>query len=128
MFVFLSLALVKRYAEMLTVQRLGKSQAHGRGYVTDDMPLLQSMGVASGYLSVLVMAFYLNSPDIHLQYSHPKFLWVICPLLLLWISVIWLKTHRGLMHDDPVVFAAQDRLSLIIAVSCVASLFLAGAK
>ena len=126
MFIFLSLALVKRYAEMLAMQRLGKNQAHGRGYVTDDMPLLQSMGVASGYLAVLVMALYLNSPEIHLQYAHPKLLWTICPLLLFWISRIWLKTHRGQMHDDPVVFAASDKLSLIIAVICALSLGLAG--
>jgi 4-hydroxybenzoate polyprenyltransferase len=126
MFIFLSLALVKRYAEMLAMQKLGKSQAHGRGYVTDDMPVLQSMGVASGYMAVLVMALYLNSPEVHHQYLHPRALWAICPFILFWVSWIWLKTHRGQMHDDPVVFAATDRLSLFVGLACVASLALAG--
>jgi hypothetical protein len=89
------------------------------------MPVLQSMGVASGYLAVLVMALYLNSPEINVQYTHPKVLWAICPMILFWISRIWLKTHRGQMHDDPVVFAARDRLSLVIAIICAVSFALA---
>lgn len=115
-FVFLSLALAKRYSEMFTLQKLGQAQAHGRGYLTDDMPILQSMGVSSGYLAVLVMALYINSSEVHALYPRPFALWAICPLLIFWISRVWVTTHRGQMHDDPVVFALRDNVSLAIGV------------
>lgn len=122
MFIFLSLALAKRYSEMFTMHKAGRSAAAGRGYHTDDMPVIQSMGVAAGYMAVLVMALYINSPENHALYHRPKALWGICPLLLFWMSRVWLKTHRGEMHDDPVVFAVRDPTSLMIgamAVGCV---------
>jgi 4-hydroxybenzoate polyprenyltransferase len=122
MFVFLSLALAKRYSEMHMLAKLGRGRAHGRGYVTDDMPVLQSMGVASGYLAVLVMALYINSPEVHALYVRPYVLWAICPLLLFWTTRIWLKTHRGEMHDDPVVFALRDGVSLLVGALTVACL------
>jgi 4-hydroxybenzoate polyprenyltransferase/phosphoserine phosphatase len=125
MFVFLSLALAKRYSEMHTLHKLGRGHAHGRGYLTEDMPILQSMGVASGYLAVLVMALYINSPEVHALYARPYVLWAICPLLLFWTTRIWLKTHRGEMHDDPVVFALRDRVSLLIGALSVACLAIA---
>lgn len=118
MFIFTSLALAKRFSEMDTVQRLGKKESTGRGYQTADIPLLLAMGVAAGYIAVLVMALYINSPEVHALYRRPYALWAICPLLLLWISRIWLKTHRGQMHDDPVVFAAKDALSLVVGALC----------
>ncbi|HUJ61414.1 MAG TPA: UbiA family prenyltransferase [Kofleriaceae bacterium] len=120
MFFFLSLALAKRYSEMHTLHKLGRTTAHGRGYLTDDMPVLQSMGVSSGYLAVLVMALYINSPEIHALYARPYALWAICPLMLFWISRIWVKTHRGQMHDDPVVFALRDRVSLLVGAATIA--------
>ena len=124
MFIFLSLALAKRYSEMHTQQGLGRTAAHGRGYHTDDMPLLQSMGLASGYLAVLVLALYINSPEIHALYARPYMLWAICPLLLFWVSRVWLKTHRGQMHDDPVVFAVRDATSILIGLLAVGFLAL----
>lgn len=116
MFVFLSLAMVKRYAELHSVLKEHKTSAAGRGYHVDDLPLLASMGSASGYLSILVMALFVNSADVHKLYAQPTLLWLVLPLLLFWVSRIWMKTHRGEMHDDPVVFAARDRTSLIVAV------------
>ena len=116
MFVFLSLAMVKRYAELHSVLQQNKTAAAGRDYHVDDLPLLASMGSASGYLSILVMALFVNSEDVHQQYAQPTLLWLVLPLLLFWISRIWMKTHRGEMHDDPVVFAARDRTSLIVAL------------
>ena len=118
MFIFSSLALAKRYSEMASMAKLGRSNAHGRGYLTDDMPILQTMGVAAGYMAVLVMALYINSPEIHALYERPETLWGICPLLLFWMSRIWVKTHRGEMHDDPVVFAVKDRVSLLVGALC----------
>lgn len=116
MFIFLSLALVKRYAELLALQDLGQSAAQGRGYRIDDLQLLQTLGGASGYLSVLVLALYINSSASQTLYRHPEAIWLLCPLLLYWISRIWLKTHRGEMHDDPVIFAVQDRVSQILTL------------
>jgi 4-hydroxybenzoate polyprenyltransferase len=124
MFIFLSLALVKRYAELFLVLKSGKDKAKGRGYIVDDLPLLQSLGGASGYLSVLVLALYINSPEVHLLYSHPEGLWGLCPMLLFWISRIWFKTHRGEMHDDPIVFASKDFVSILVLIVCAAILAL----
>lgn len=124
MFLFLSLAMVKRYSEMDSMLKLGLGQAEGRGYVTADMPVLQSIGVSAGFLSVLVMALYINSPEVGRVYDQPQALWIICPLLLFWIGRVWLQTHRGLMHDDPVVFAARDKWSIAIGLVCGVALIL----
>ena len=100
------------------MRRKGQVKAHGRGYHVEDFPVLMALGGASGYLSVLVLAFYLNSAEVQKLYHHPSVLWLICPLVLFWVSHMWLITHRGGMHDDPVVFAATDRVSLGIVVAC----------
>ncbi|MEP7042437.1 MAG: UbiA family prenyltransferase [Dokdonella sp.] len=118
MFLFLSLAMIKRYTELRALLADGQSHASGRGYAVDDLPLVQSLGAASGYLSVLVFALYINSTASETLYRHPAALWMLCPLLLYWISRIWLIAHRGQMHDDPVVFAATDRVSRIVIVLC----------
>lgn len=110
-FLFLSLALVKRYAELREMLHSGKDGARGRGYRTHDLALLQSLGTAAGYLSVLVLALYINSEASHALYRRPEAIWLLCLVLLYWISRVWLKTHRDEMHDDPVVFAVSDRAS-----------------
>lgn len=120
MFLFLSLAMLKRYTELLTVQAQGDAQSAGRDYRVDDLPLVQSLGAASGYLAVLVLALYINSTASELLYRHPQLLWLLCPVLLYWIGRAWMIAHRGLMRDDPVVFAATDRASqLLVAVSAL---------
>lgn len=116
MFIFLSLAMVKRYTELLTLQSSGKAKANGRGYDVDDIPLIQSMGSSSGYLAVLVLALYVDSTASMTLYRHPHYLWLLCPLLLYWISRTWAIAHRGVMHDDPVVFAVMDRTSRFIGL------------
>jgi 4-hydroxybenzoate polyprenyltransferase len=124
MFIFLSLAMVKRYTELLSLQRSGRVSARGRGYDVDDIPLIQSLGGSSGYLAVLVLALYVDSTSSQLLYHHPHRLWMLCPLLLYWISHTWAIAHRGVMHDDPVVFAVMDKVSrivLLIAAVVVAS-------
>lgn len=111
-FLFLSLAFVKRYAE-LELQRLnGKMKLHGRGYHTDDGSLVQTMGITSGYAAVLVLAMYLNSAAVVQLYRSPEVIWGTVPVMLFWISWMWMQAHRGLMHDDPLVFAVKDRASL----------------
>ncbi|HEX7815147.1 UbiA family prenyltransferase [Dyella sp.] len=116
MFFFLSLAMVKRFVELLSLQASGKVKASGRGYDIEDIPLIQSLGASSGYLAVLVLALYVDSTASTQLYAHPHYLWMLCPLLLYWISRTWAIAHRGLMHDDPVVFAVMDRTSQILGV------------
>ncbi|UGQ45490.1 UbiA family prenyltransferase [Massilia endophytica] len=116
MFIFLSLALVKRFAELK--RQLGRGTRHerarGRGYTTGDLDMLSSLGAASGYLSVMVLALYINDSATAAMYRRPQLIWLACPLLLHWITRTWLITHRGNMHDDPVVFAMKDRTSLMV--------------
>ncbi len=114
-FLFFSLALVKRYSELLTLRQRGQLTTHGRGYHVEDLVMLMGFGVASGFLAVLVSAFYINSTKVQALYIHPAVLWPVSPILLYWISRIWLITHRGGMHDDPVVFAAADKGSWVVA-------------
>lgn len=122
-FIFLSLALVKRYAEMMQVARKAKRTTSGRGYSVDDLVVLLALGAASGFGAVQVLALYINSPEVRELYAQPKVLWLIMPLMLYWISRVWLKTHRGEMHDDPVVFAAKDWQSLFIGAIVAAVAF-----
>jgi 4-hydroxybenzoate polyprenyltransferase len=119
-FLFLSLALVKRYAELDGLRKQGQLQAIGGGYEVSDLPILQNLGCASGYVSVLVLALYVNSPDVEALYRHPKIIWALCVLLLLWISRAWMTAQRGAMHDDPVVFALKDGPS--VGIGCLAVL------
>ena len=124
-FLFLSLAFVKRFAELDALRRQHRLRAAGRGYHVEDLPLLQSLGTAAGYLSVLVLALYINSPDIEALYRQPKFIWTLCVLMLYWISRVWIIAQRGQMHDDPVVFALKDKQSLAIAALAAAAVALA---
>jgi 4-hydroxybenzoate polyprenyltransferase/phosphoserine phosphatase len=118
MFLFLSLAMVKRYTELSLLLGQGRERTGGRGYQVDDLQLIQSLGAASGYLAVLVLALYINSTASEVLYRHQQVLWLLCPLLLYWISRVWLIAHRGAMHDDPVVFALTDSVSRIILAVC----------
>jgi 4-hydroxybenzoate polyprenyltransferase len=114
MFIFLSLAMIKRYTELLAAQKAGKVKASGRGYDVEDIPLIQSLGGSSGYLAVLVLALYIDSTAGESLYRHPHYLWMLCPLLLYWISRTWAIAHRGIMHDDPVIFAVMDNVSRVL--------------
>jgi len=111
-FAFMSLGVVKRYTELFDAEKAGTVGGHGRGYRGTDLPLLLALGTAAGFCSVVVMALYINSSDSQVLYKHSKLLWLICPLMLYWISRVWLLTSRGQMQDDPVVFAMRDRISL----------------
>lgn len=127
MFMFLSLALVKRYAELREARSSGRAgQARGRGYFPGDLEMIASLGAASGYLAVLVLALYTQDHATVALYRRPQLIWLACPLLLLWMTRIWLLTHRGQMHDDPVVFALKDRASLVVGL-LFGAIFLAAA-
>ncbi len=122
LFLFLSLAFVKRYAELVLMLASGKAEAKGRAYLAEDRQLLQSFGVAAGFASALVLALYLNSDVVLKLYGHPDRLWFTLPVLLFWISWVWLRASRGQMHDDPVIFAVRDRSSLIAGAVFVAAI------
>jgi len=114
LFFFLSLAMLKRYAELLDSKDKGKnSNIKGRGYFTDDLEIVANFGTAAGYLSVLVLALYIQDDRTVSMYAQPELIWLACPILLFWISHIWMITHQGNMHDDPVLFAVKDRVSLV---------------
>jgi len=116
MFLFLSLAVVKRYSEMLVTLSQDKRYASGRGYSVADLPVLLSLGVSAGIAAIVVLALYINDPSTNKLYPSTLWLWPVPPLMLYWISRVWMKAHRGEMHDDPVVFAMRDWQSLVTAV------------
>ncbi|MBR0645500.1 UbiA family prenyltransferase [Plastoroseomonas hellenica] len=124
-FLFLSLALVKRVEEMTAVARSsGNRTAARRGYFPGDIPILQTFGCASAFASAVVLALFVGSTAASAQYGSPELLWGIVPLILFWQCRLWLSTVRGHMHDDPIVYAAHDWVSWIVA-GCVFALVLA---
>jgi len=124
MFLFLSLAMVKRYAELLGARTNGETeQTKGRGYFPADLEIIANLGTAAGYLSVLVLALYIQDARTIQMYHTHQLIWLACPILLFWISRIWMITHRGKMHDDPVLFAIKDKVSLF-AGALFASVFI----
>jgi 4-hydroxybenzoate polyprenyltransferase len=124
MFFFLSLALVKRYDELVVMRSVEGDHARARSYEISDAELLASKGTASGYMAVLVLALYISSSTAKTLYRRPELMWFLCPLLLYWVGHMWLVAHRGEMIDDPLVFALRDRTSriLILLMSCTALL------
>lgn len=124
-FVFLSLALVKRCTELEVMLEQTKAAASGRDYRVSDRFVLGAMGVAAGYISVLVLALYVDDPEVQSRYSHPYFLSALCPFMLYWISRVWIKTARGEMNDDPLLYSLRDRASWFMFVAMALTTLLA---
>jgi len=112
-FIFMSLAFVKRYTELRSIRRTDDQNSAGRGYDAEDMPVIMSLGTAAGFSAIVLIALYINSPESMAIYHHRRLLWFVCPLMLFWISRAWLLAARGQIHDDPVVFAVRDSVSLV---------------
>ncbi len=126
MFIFLSLALIKRYSELKVARDAGKTGTlRGRGYEPDDLELVSSLGGSAGLIAVLVLALYIQDGQAAHLYATPQLIWLACPVMLFWISRAWLIAHRGRMHDDPIVFALKDRVSWGVGVFMVVVLALA---
>ncbi len=130
MFIFISLALIKRCSELelLRIASLDKMNnwvGQGRSYEVSDLGILTSLGIGSGLLSVLVFALYINSDEIRVLYQTPEVLWFALPVLLYWINRLWIITHRGLMNMDPVLYALQDRASQLSGLFLIIVLWLA---
>jgi 4-hydroxybenzoate polyprenyltransferase len=115
MFLFVSLALMKRYAELHNARSAGAFASGRRGYRIEDLPAISSLGCASAMTAVLVIALYVNGDDVRRLYERPNLLWGICVVVLLWVMRLWLLTNRGEMHEDPVLYALKDRWSIALA-------------
>jgi hypothetical protein len=94
-----------------------RTATSGRDYRLADLGILSSMGIAAGYISVLVLALYVDNPDVRNTYSNPLLLWLLCPFMMYWVSRLWIKTSRGEMNDDPLLYSLRDRASWIIFVA-----------
>jgi 4-hydroxybenzoate polyprenyltransferase len=117
MFLFLSLAMAKRYSELVHASDLVNTGNSGRGYNTSDRELLLSLGVGSSFSAVVIFSLYVHSQDVRLLYSAPEFLFLLCPILLYWLSRTWLLAHRGELKEDPVTLAIRDPVSYGVALA-----------
>jgi 4-hydroxybenzoate polyprenyltransferase/phosphoserine phosphatase len=120
MFFFLSLAMAKRYSELLHASDLVRVGNSGRGYHTGDRELLLSLGVGSSFAAVVIFSLYVHSPEVRLLYSSPESLFLLCPIVLYWLSRTWLMAHRGELKEDPVTLAIRDPVSYGVALASAA--------
>ena len=125
MFIFLSLALIKRFSELKNLVQLGETTSVSRGYHVDDLPAISLFGICSGYISVLVLVLYTHDLQAGTLYNQPNWLWFVAITVLYWISHMWLLAFRGQMNEDPVLFAIHDRNSYIVTFIIACSLYLA---
>ncbi len=126
-FIFFSLSLVKRVSEIRLREGDPSTFLPGRGYRYGEHILLSIMGVSSGYLASLVLALYVQSPEVARLYAHPEWLWPSCPVVLFWVSRVWLLASRGEMPDDPILFALRDRVSYA-TLACMGLLIAAATR
>lgn len=124
-FMFASLAWVKRYAELEALKAEGKVSAKGRGYSVGDQPLVLAFGVGSAFIAVLIFALYIDSDAIKAEYAVPQIAWLAIPVLMYVIGRIWLKANRGQMNEDPILFVLRDVPSLVSAAVIAAALIVA---
>ena len=124
-FLFFSLAIVKRFAELENLRSSGLPPRNGRGYLVTDADQLRSFGTASAFAAVMVFAIYISSSDVVVLYRRPQLLWLIMPLMILWLCRIWLLASRGELDEDPLVFAFTDRISLGVGIAVAAIAWLA---
>ncbi len=125
LFVFFSLALLKRFTELKNIKARDEDSVGRRDYAVADSGLLLIMGIISSYIAILVIALYIHDPVIITKYSSPMWLWLIIPAMLYWLSRIWLIANRGHLNEDPVLFALHDVASYVVVLACFVSVFLA---
>ncbi len=118
-FLFLSLAIVKRFAELQNLRASGKAVSNGRGYLLSDTEQMRSFGTASAYASVVVFSLYISGRDVTGLYPHPQRMWLITPIMILWLSRVWLLASRGELDEDPVIFALTDKASMLLGFAAV---------
>jgi 4-hydroxybenzoate polyprenyltransferase/phosphoserine phosphatase len=126
-FIFLSLALVKRCAEMVSLKEAGKAVAQGRDYRVSDLVVLWPMGVGAALSAVVVFGLFISAPETQARYASPQLLWLVAVGLIYWLGRLWVKTSRGEMDDDPVVYAIKDRGSRVTVIFMFAVMMIAHA-
>ena len=119
MFFFLSLAMANRYSELVHAEELIKSGQSGRGYVGNDQQVLLVLGIASSFAAVVILSLYVHSQEVGLLYRRPGPLLLLCPIILYWLSRIWLRAHRGELNEDPITFAMRDPLSYAVGAASI---------
>jgi 4-hydroxybenzoate polyprenyltransferase len=119
-FIFLSLAMVKRFSELQNVRSAGTQLSNGRGYLLNDIEQIRSFGTSSAFASVVVLSVYIGQPDVLSLYHHHQRMWLMPPLLILWLCRVWLLASRGELDEDPVVFALTDPMSLLMGLGAAA--------
>ena len=124
-FLFLSLAMVKRFSELENLRGRSVAETHGRGYLAADLEQIRAFGTASATAAVVVFSLYISRPDVEALYKHASRLWLIVPLMLYWLYRVWLLGSRGEMDEDPVIFALRDRVSLAVGACVLAVAILA---
>jgi 4-hydroxybenzoate polyprenyltransferase len=124
-FLFLSLAIVKRFAELENLRASGSSPKNGRGYLVADIEQMRAFGTSSAYAAVVIFAIYISGQDVTALYHQARLLWLMVPLMILWLSRLWLLASRGELNEDPVVFALTDWMSLLMGAAVAAVAFLA---
>jgi len=124
-FLFFSLAIVKRIAELENLRAGGSPPKNGRGYLVTDIEQLRSFGTASAFAAVVIFAIYISGSDVATLYHKPQFLWLIMPMMLFWLCRVLLLASRGDLDEDPLVFALTDRMSLLIGAAVAAAALLA---
>jgi 4-hydroxybenzoate polyprenyltransferase len=116
LFVFTSLAFLKRSIELRRTDLRSGSTLAGRGYAAEDAPIVRVVGPTIGVMSVLVLALYVQSPSVEAAYASPRLLWLLLPLMTYWVVRIWFLAERGTVDDDPVAFSIRDRGTQIVVV------------
>ena len=124
-FLFFSLAIVKRFAELENLRSTGLPPRNGRGYLVADIDQLRSFGTSSAFAAVMIFAIYISGSDVMKLYRRPQLLWLIMPFMILWLCRVWLLASRGELSEDPLVFALTDRMSLAIGAAIAAIALLA---
>lgn len=122
MFFFLSLAMAKRYSELVHANNLITSGNSGRGYRVDDRELLLALGVGSSFSAVVILSLYVHSQDVRVLYLSPEYLFLLCPIVLYWLSRTWLQAHRGELKEDPVTLAIRDPVSYGVALASLVAI------
>jgi 4-hydroxybenzoate polyprenyltransferase len=119
-FMFLSLAMVKRFSELQNVRSAGTQLSNGRGYLLNDIEQVRSFGTSSAFAAIVIFSVYIGQPEVHSLYHHHNRMWLMTPLMILWLCRVWLLASRGELDEDPVVFALTDRMSLLMGAAAVA--------
>lgn len=118
-FIFFSLALVKRCSELVSLNQIGKHATRGRDYQVNDLVVLWPLGIGSALSAVVVFGLFISAPETQVRYATPELLWISAIGLIYWLARLWIKTARGEMHDDPIIYAIKDYGSQITILAII---------